>query len=438
MVEFRLTGVVIHTGKPSIVTLPDGQRVETIAHGHYVANVHLTKGKQDWMYHLDDQARPYEARHQDMYSSLEVIHTEGGGVESLALYQCIGPNPSALRGGETGQQLRLSLGGLGITALECEQRGTGGMLARGSKHHDLAEPKSWTMTKEVLLSMQSRWGHALLNTTGGLATGGLGQAELQRQLAAKERAIRQEKLGAEAIQDVLRELRGGMKNRRFWQEGGVHLVTEGHHREPLSNATPMVAWFGGTHSLTTGQTVKVPQAGITFLFFSGESLRLAGLERADANIDRTYESLMTQLRTLDGKNGIGVKCRITRLTADRPVVTWPGDWLAFVVGDRASQANEQCCSLIATAWRPESPQRIQDAKEAFSNMREEGAMHRLAQLGFAPPVRSMAAAWLQEGTMSWTKDELRFMTTLEARTEENGRTRTDAKPAKEPRKRAAP
>ena len=174
------------------------------------------------------------------------------------------------------------------------------------------------------------------------------------------------------------------------------------------------------------------------MFFSGESLRLAGLGMADASIDWTYESLMTQLRTLGGKNGIGVKCRITRLTADRPIVTWPGDWLAFVVGDLTSHDGEQCGSLIVTAWRPESPQRIQDAKEAFRNMREEGAMHRLAQLGFAPPVRSTAAAWLQEGIMSWTKDELRFMTTLEARAEENGRTRTDAKPAKAPRKRAAP
>ncbi len=211
-----------------------------------------------------------------------------------------------------------------------------------------------------------------------------------------------------------------MKNRRLWHNGDVHLITEGHYREPLSNATPMVGWFGGTHSLTTGQTGNVPQTGVTLLFLSGESLRLAGLGTTNASIAWTYEHLMTQLRTLEGKNGIGVPCRITRLTADCPVATWPGDWLAFVVGDRISQDEGNCCSLISTAWRPESPQRIEDAKEAFSNMREERARHRLAQLEFPLPVRSTAAAWLQTGTTAWTTEELGYMTTLEARTKVNG------------------
>lgn len=312
------------------------------------------------------------------------------------------------------------------------------MLARDNRHHDLEEPKSWTMPKTALLSMQSGWRHALLNTTEGLAPGGLGQEELQKQLAAKERALRQEQAGAEAIANVLKELRGGMKNRSLWQGGGVHLITGGHYREPLSSATPMVAWFGGTHSLATGQSANVPQTGITLVFFAGESLRLAGLEMADASIGWTYERLLTQIRTLGGENGIGVQCRITRLTADRPVVTWPGDWLAFAVGDLTSQDGEQCCSLVATAWRPEAPQRAKDAKAAFSNMQEEWAEHRLVQLGFPPPVRSTAAAWLQEGTISWTKDELKFMTTLESRTKGNGKPQRDATPVKEPRKRAAP
>ena len=436
-VELCLTGVIIHTGKPTVVALPDGQRGEMIVHGHYVANLHYRRGKQDWMCHLDDQARPYEGPHPDMYSSLDVIHTGGGGVESLALYKCIGPEPSVPRGDDTGQQLRLSLGGLGITALDCQQRGPGGMLARDNKHHDLEEPKSWTMPKTALLSMQSEWRHALLNTTEGLAPGGLGQEELRRHLAAKERALRQERKGAEAIKRVLGELRGAMKNRSFWSVGGVHLISEGHYREPLSSATPMVAWFGGIHSLT-GLTENALQAGITLLFFSGESLRLAGLEMTGASFDWTYENLMTQLRTLGEKNGIGVKCRITRLTANCPVVTWPGDWLAFVVGDLTLQGDKQCCSLVATAWRPEAPQRAKDAKAAFSNMQEEWAEHRLVQLGFPPPVRSTAAAWLQEGTISWTKDELKFMTTLESRTKGNGKPQRDATPVKEPRKRAAP
>jgi hypothetical protein len=439
MMELRLTGVVIHTGEPTVVALPDGQHGETVQLGHYVVNVHYRQGEEDQVCHLDDSADPYEAPHRDMYSSLDMIRTKGGGVESLALYQLIGTNPNAPRSDDMGQQLRLSLGGLGVTALECQQRCPGGMLARGSKLHDLTEPKSWILPTTALLSMQAGWRHALLNTTEGLAPSGLGQEELQRHLAAKERALRQEPKGAEAIQKVLRALGGVMKKRRLWPEGNVHLVTKGHYREPLSNATPMVGWFGGTHSLTSGQTGNVPQAGITLLFLSGESLRLAGLGTTNASIDWTYEHLLTQLRTLDGKSGNGIKCRITRLTADRPVATWPGDWLAFVVGDLTSQDEGNCCSLISSAWRPEAPQRVEDAKEAFNNMREERARHRLAQLGFPLPVRSTAAAWLQKGTTAWTAEELRYMTSLEeTRTKGNGKTQKDAAPVKEPRKRAAP
>lgn len=438
-VELRLTGVVIHTGEPTVVALPDGQHGETVPLGHYVSNVHYQRGEEDRVCHFDDAADPYEAPHRDMYSSLNMIRTKGGGVESLALYQLTGTSPNAPRSDDMGQQLRLSLGGLGVTALECQQRGIGGMLARGSKLHDLAEPKSWILPKPTLLSMQAGWRRALLNTTEGLAPSGLGQEELQRHLAAKERALRQEPMGADAIQNVLKVLGGVMKNRRLWSEGDVHLITKGHYREPLSNATPMVGWFGGTHSLTPGQTGNVPQAGATLLFFSGESLRLAGLGTTNASIDWTYDHLMTQLRTLDGQNGSGVKCKITRLTAERPVATWPGDWLVFVVGDLAAHDEGNCCSLISSAWRPEAPQRIEDAKEAFSNMREERARHRLAQLGFPLPVRSTAAAWLQKGTTAWTAEELKYMTTLEeVRTKGSGKKREDATPVEEPRKRAAP
>jgi hypothetical protein len=438
-VELRLTGVVIHTGEPTVVALPDGQHGETVRQGHYVSNVHYQQGGEDRVCHFDDSADPYAAPHRDMYSSLDMIRTPGGGVESLALYQVTGTNPNALRRDDTGQQLRLSLGGLGVTALECQQRRPGGMLARGSKLHDLAEPKSWILDKTALLSMQSMWRFALLNTTKGLATRGLGQAELQRQLAAKERTLQRESKGAEAIQNVRRILGGSMRNRMLWPEGAVHLITKGHYREPLSNATPMVCWFGGTHSLTPGQTGNVPQAGVTLLFISGESLRLVGLGGTNASIDWTYEHLMTQLRTLDGKNGIVVKCRITRLTADCPVVTWPGDWLAFVVGDLTAQEEGNCCSLISFAWRPDAPQRVKDAMETFSSMREERARHRLAQLGFPLPVRCTVADWLQKGITAWTAEELRYMTTLdEARTKGNGKTQKDATPVKEPMKRAAP
>jgi hypothetical protein len=439
MVELRLTGIVIHTGEPIVVALPDGQQGETVPAGHYVANVHYRRREQDRVCHLDDSAYPYEAAHPEMYSSLDMLSTKGSGVESLALYQRIGTSSNALRGDDTSQQLRLSLGGLGVTALECQQRHPGGMLARGSKLHDLSEPKSWIMPKTALQSMQARWQHAMLNTTKGLAPSGLGQEELQRHLTAKEKTLRQEPKGAEAIQNVLKTLGSALKNRRLWHNGDVHLITNGHYRDPLSSATPMVGWFGGTHSLTTGQTVNVTQAGVTLLFISGESLRLVGLGTTNASIDRTYEHLITQLRTLDGKNGIGVKCRITRLTAECPVATWPGDWLAFVVGDLKSQDEGNCCSLISTAWRPESPQRIEEAKEAFSNTREERARHRLAQLGFPLPVRSTAAAWLQKGTTVWTTEELGYMTKLEeARTKGSGKTQKDATPVKEPRKRAAP
>ena len=240
-------------------------------------------------------------------------------MESLALYQLTGTNPDARRGDDTGQQLRLSLSGLGITALECQRRGPGGMLASDNKLHDLAEPKSWTLADRTIKSMQSGWRHALLNTSHGLAPEGLGQEELQRHLAIKERAFRQEPKSTAAIENVLRELGGVMKNRNLWHTGDVHLTMAGHYREPLSNATPMVVWFGGTHS-RTGQTENVPKAGITLLFFSGESLRLTG-GMADASVDWSYERLMTQLGTLGRRNGIGVQCRITRLTADRPVAT---------------------------------------------------------------------------------------------------------------------
>ena len=50
----------------------------------------------------------------------------------------------------------------------------------------------------------------------------------------------------------------------------------------------------------------------------------------------------------------------------------------------------------------------------------------------------MLSKKIQEGTVSWTKDELGFMTALEARKEENGEARKSETPVKEPRKRAAP
>jgi GNAT superfamily N-acetyltransferase len=439
MEELRLTGVVIHTGEPTVVALPDGQHGETVAYGHYVANVHYRQGEQNRVAHMDDAATPYDAPHHDMYSSLDMIRTPGGGVESLALYQRSGTNPDGARqGDDTGHHLRLSLSGLGITALECQQRGPGGMLARDNKLHDLAEPKSWSLAGKTLDSMRSGWRHAMLNTAQGLAPDGLGEEELRRRLAAKERGLRQEPKGKAAIENVLRELEGVMRNRTLWPEGNVHLITAGHYREPLSNATPMVVWFGGIHSRTTGQTENKPEAGITLLFFSGESLRLAGLGMADASMEWTYERLMTQLGTPGRKNGIGVQCRITRLTADRPVVTWPGDWLAFAVGDLTTQDEGKCCSLVSTAWRPTAPQRMEVAKVALSNMWGERARCRLAQLGFPRPVRSTAATWLQKGTESWTEDELEAMAMMEERPKGIGKTQKDATPVKEPRKRAAP
>jgi hypothetical protein len=197
----------------------------------------------------------------------------------------------------------------------------------------------------------------------------------------------------------------------------------------------MVGWFGGIHSLTTGQTTNAPQAGITLLLFSSASLRLAGLEMAETSTEWTYERLTTQIKARGWRNGIGVQCRIARLTSDYPVVTWPGDWLAFAVGDITSRDEGDCCSLVTTAWRPEAALRIEDAKEAFSN---SCATHRLIQLGFPTPVRNTAATWLQKGTTSWGKDELEFRTALEQRMRRSGNTRRDATPAKEPKKRAAP
>ena len=111
-------------------------------------------------------------------------------MESLALYQRSGTNPDgARRGDDTGHHLRLSLSGLGITALECQQRGSGGMLARDNKLHDLAEPKSWSLAGKTLDSMRSGWRHAMLNTAQGLAPDGLGEEELRRRLAAKELSL---------------------------------------------------------------------------------------------------------------------------------------------------------------------------------------------------------------------------------------------------------
>ena len=78
------------------------------------------------------------------------------------------------------------------------------------------------------------------------------------------------------------------------------------------------------------------------------------------------------------------------------------------------------------------------AKEAFSNTREERVRHRLAQLGFPPPLRGTALAWLHKGSTAWTREELEFMTTLEARTKGNGKTQRGATPVKEPTTYAAP
>ena len=73
MEELRLTGVVIHTGEPSVVALPDGQHGETVAYGHYVANVHYRQGEQNRVAHRDDAATPSDTPHHDMYSSLDMI-----------------------------------------------------------------------------------------------------------------------------------------------------------------------------------------------------------------------------------------------------------------------------------------------------------------------------------------------------------------------------
>ena len=134
-----------------------------------------------------------------------------------------------------------------------------------------------------------------------------------------------------------------MKNRTLWPQARAHLIATGHYWEPLSCAVPMVGWFGGVHTLANGMTAGVSQTGITMMFFSDESLRLAGLER---DSDWTHERLTSNLQKLGWSNGIGIQCRIDRLTEESPVVTWPGDWRAYVVGDSKLNDEGKCCSLI--------------------------------------------------------------------------------------------
>jgi hypothetical protein len=200
----------------------------------------------------------------------------------------------------------------------------------------------------------------------------------------------------------------------------------------------MVAWFGGVHTTANKMTAGVTQTGITMLFFSDASLRLAGLEKDDANSDWSHEWLTSNLQQLGWSNGIGIQCRIARLTEESPVVTWPGDWHAYVVGDSKLNDEGKCCSLITTAWRPESAQRIAQAKESLNSTRTEAAVRRLERLGFPSPARRTTLAWLQDGTTHWNTPEREFMTTLELQQQGSSRREKGAPPVEEPKKSAVP
>jgi hypothetical protein len=158
------------------------------------------------------------------------------------------------------------------------------------------------------------------------------------------------------------------------------------------------------------------------------------------NSDWTHERLTSHLKKLGWDNGIGIQCRIARLTEESPMVTWPGDWHAYVVGDSTLNAEGKCCSLITTAWRQESVQRIANAKEALNSTGTEEAMRRLERLGFPPPARRTVTtlAWLQDGTTHWGTGEREFMTTLERQQQGNKKPGKGAPPVKEPTKRAVP
>ena len=438
MAVLHLTGLIIHTGKPTPVILPDGQAAATVAGGHYVANVHrLTGAFKNKVFHLDDSATPFEDARPGVFSSLDMIRTEGGGVESLALYQRSDTSCSARQYDRTDTQLRMSFGSLGVNVLDCTQRGPGGLSAKGTKRHDLEEPKSWNMPKDARDSMRTAWRQALLNTPG-LTPVGSCQEELQRHWIGKETDLRKGRWGGEAVGSVLRSLRSSLKNRTLWSQARVHLLTTGHYWEPLSCAVPMVCWFGGVHTLATGMTASELQTGVTMMFFSDESLQLAGLEREGANSDWTHERLTSNLQKLGWNNGIGIQCRIARLTEENPVVTWPGDWHAYVVGDSKLNDEGKCCSLITTAWRPDSVPRIVQAKEALNNTGAEKTMRRLEHLGFPPPARLTTLAWLQEGNTQWSTTEREFMATLEREKQESKRPEKGAPPGKDPKKRAAP
>ena len=437
MVELRLTGLVIHTGKTAPVTLPDGRKATIVEGGHYTANVHRKTGATNTGFYLDDSATPLVDSHPGVFSSLDMIRTEGGGVESLALYERSDTSHSAQQYERTDTQLRLSFGSLGVTVLDCTQRGPGGLNEPGTKHHDLGEPKSWSIPKEERVSMQAAWGQTMLNADN-LTPVGPCPEELQRHWESKEWELGNGRWGREAIGSVLRNLRGSMKNRTLWPQARIHLITSGHYWEPLTCAVPMVAWFGGVHTLANGMTAGVPQTGITMMFFSDESLRLAGLEGEDANSDWSHERLTSNLQKLGWHNGVGIHCRIVRLTEERPVVTWPGNWHAYVVGDSKLNDEGKCCSLITTAWRPEARQRIAQAKESLNSTGAEKAMRRLERLGFPPPARRTALAWLQDGNTQWTTPEQEFMTTLELQKQGSKGPEQGAPPVKEPKKRAAP
>ena len=312
------------------------------------------------------------------------------------------------------------------------------MTAKGHKRHDLEEPKSWTLPSSACESMRATWRQALLNAKKLTTLEGHCQESLQRHLTCKELDLQQGARNVDAIRNTLRTLKSSMKNRQLWHQAKVSLITAGHYREPLSGKAPMVAWFGGAHSLETGQTDGVPQSGITILLFSDESLRLVGLEMDEANSEWTYERLTSRIQALGWVNGIGIQCRIVRPTAANPVVTWPGDWHAYVVGDSTLTEEGACCALITTVWRPESVQQIENAKGAFLNMRSEEAGRRLEQLGFPAPVSNTTMTWLQDGATHWNADELKLMTSLGMRKQTNPMPREGAPPVEEPKKRAAP
>ena len=436
--EFRLVSIIIHTGEGTRVTLDSGEHVWQFRHGHYVATVHRTVKGKDRVCLLDDSAKVYDAPHPEEYGKLDMIQTEGGGVESLALYQKVRTRTGAATRAGDEQQIRLDLARMGVTARDCQQRGPGGMTEKGGEKHDLCEPKAWIVSRNVRDSLQA-WGRVLIRNAGDLPMAEeASKEEMRCTLAEKERALQTSERDSHGTRQWVQELSSVMQKRRLWRYVTVSLVTTGHYREPLTSGLPMVAWCGEAHSMKTDQAGHSFQTGLTLLFVSRESLRHAGLETEDGEVTTTYELLMSRLQAVGKENGMGVQCRIMRLTPTTPIATWPGDWNVYVIGDAALNEKGEYCPLLVTAWRPENRLRTDDAMDAFHKAKNKGAKSILEQLRFPTPTGRTALTWLQDGTEQWEKDELDFQAALDRAAARSKERSAIAKPVEEPKKRAAP